>query len=122
MVFGTLLAILGIVLYQLADPKSFTALIPSGFGILLVLMGRLAGMSDKARMHAMHGAALIGLIGLIGGIVMAIRLDPNERPVGFWGNVIMAALSGIFVGLCVKSFIDARKARAAREHTEGPTV
>lgn len=114
MLFGTALAILGIVAYVITDRQSWTALIPSFIGIILVALGRVAGISDKARMHAMHGAALVGLIGLIGSAVRAIQTDPNEKPAPFWANVITAVLCAAFVALCVKSFIDARRARASK--------
>lgn len=110
MLFGALMTILGVTLYILAEPKSVTALIPAFIGVLLIGLG-MAARNEKARMHAMHGAALLGLIGLIGGIVMMVRIDPSVRPVGFYGNLAMAALSGVFLYMCVRSFIAARRAR-----------
>jgi hypothetical protein len=118
--FGTLLTILGIVLYSTStiDPKPPTALIPSALGLVLVLLGQIArGASDKVRMHVMHAAAVIGLVGLVGGIVriaMALPKYGTENPpsnLAVGGNVAMAVLCGLFLALCVMSFIDARRAR-----------
>ena len=47
MLFGTLLVILGGVLYGMAEVKSVTALIPSFFGIALIVLGVVARTGDK---------------------------------------------------------------------------
>jgi hypothetical protein len=111
-VFGLILIALGVGGY-LATMTSFTALIPAVLGLILLGLGMLA-RQEKMRMHAMHGAALIGLIGLLGGAAMVIRAllsDSAIRPVSFGMNIAMAVVCAVFVGLCVKSFIDARRRR-----------
>jgi hypothetical protein len=115
MSFGFLLTILGIVLFSLAGTKSLTALIPSYLGIALAILGLLA-RSEKLRMHAMHVAALLGLVGLLGGVVMGIVGLVHERPATVWGgSLAMAALCPAFLVLCVRSFIAARRARKQSE-------
>jgi multisubunit Na+/H+ antiporter MnhG subunit len=129
--FGVALTILGIVLYRTSEPEhqSLTALIPSVFGLALVLCGQIArGTSEKARMHAMHVAAMIGLIGLIGGIVLVVldvqkfggEQPPSTRALA--GKAALAVLCGVFVGWCVKSFIDARRARKRNAAGAAPTT
>jgi len=111
-VFGLILIVLGVGGY-LATMTSFTALIPAVLGLILLGLGMLA-RQEKMRMHAMHGAALIGLIGLLGGAAMIVRAllsDSAIRPVSFGMNIAMAVLCAVFLGLCVKSFIDARRRR-----------
>lgn len=118
MTFGALLIVLGGVLFGMAETKSVTALIPAFFGIVLIALGLVARRGDKARMHAMHGAALVGIIGFVFPLVRALpaALDGNMTlPVV--GQLIMSGLCGVFVILCVKSFIDARKARKQREQS-----
>lgn len=118
--FGSLLIILGGGLYGLSESRSPTSLIPAGFGLVLILCG-LVARNEKARMHAMHLAALIGLVGLVMPLVMVIRKYASTgefNPLSGGGQLAMAALSGIFLALCVKSFIDARRARKAREQAE----
>lgn len=65
-------------------------------------------------MHLMHLAALCGLLGALGGLGMAvpklIRGD-LERPLAIASQVSMGVVCLIFVILCVRSFIQARKAR-----------
>ena len=124
MLFGVVLVLLGIVLYAMSEPehKSLTAFIPSGFGLVLVLLGQIAqGDSEKRRMHTMHAAVLVGLVGMVVPAVMT-ALDiqkhyadpPAERlpsTLATTGKATMAVICCVFVGLCVKSFIDVRRAR-----------
>lgn len=117
-IFGVLLSALGVGLYAAAENKSVTALIPAFFGIALVLLGQIARAGgDKARMHTMHVAALIGLVGLAFPAYRAIAALARgaEVNLAIGGQLAMAALCGLFLALCVKSFIDARIARKRRE-------
>ena len=112
-VFGLLLGILGAAFYYATDMVSVTALIPTFFGVIFIVLGFLA-LSVKWRRHAMHGAALFGLIGLIVPAFMAVREygkgeEMNGKKVAELG--LMAALCGVFLVLCIKSFIDARRRR-----------
>jgi drug/metabolite transporter (DMT)-like permease len=117
---GLLLVVDGVIGYlqQEEGKASPTALIPAGIGAVLVLCGVLA-FQEKLRKHVMHLAAMIGLVGAIGGFMPLIR-QYNKK--GSFDPMMPAALSGeamilicaIFVGLCVRSFIAARKARTAK--------
>ena len=128
-VFGALLAVLGIVLYAMADPelkkewKAYTAFIPTAFGAVLIVIGQIAqGGSDKTRMHSMHAAALVGLIGLAIPAYRAIAAlaGGTELNLAISGQLVMAALCGIFLALCVKSFIDVRRARKQQQTAAEP--
>lgn len=115
MVFGALLVLLGGGLYF--ESRAPTALIPAYFGIALVVLGILA-RSDKLRMHAMHVAALLGLIGFAMPGYMVIKglvIDGKEFSLSLQGQAVMSVLCLVFLGLCVKSFIDSRRARRASE-------
>ena len=70
-------------------------------------------------MHAMHVAVLLALVGFggsVGGLVGAVKhlagTEP-ERVLATWGRAGMAVLCVIFVVAAVRSFIAARRARAA---------
>jgi uncharacterized membrane protein len=116
--FGVLLSILGCVIFALAEVKSPTALFPAYFGVALIILGVIA-RNEKARKHAMHLAAMLGLVGLVGGVVMGILALTRERPVTVWGGSLgMAALCGAFLFLCIKSFIAVRRAR--KQNTQTP--
>ncbi len=60
---GTLLVLIGIVGYGSSEvqPPPKTALIPAAFGVLLVVCGLLA-FNAAFRKHAMHLAAVVGLV------------------------------------------------------------
>src|SRR4051812_15590238 len=106
--FGIVLTILGPVLYAGSDlppERRATALIPSAFGIALVVCGVIA-RNDKARKHAMHFAALLGLVGFVMPLVMVIKkyaTDGEFKPLSGGGQLAMSALCGVFLALCVKS-------------------
>jgi len=117
--FGICLIIYGVFLYftQDSNPKSPTALIPVAFGGALFLLGLLASLKDALRKHAMHAAAMVGLIGCIGGLAMGLPklkiitgVEP-AHPKAVQGQIMLGLLCGVFVLMCVKSFIDARIAR-----------
>jgi len=110
--FGVLFTVLGLVGYFLPESRSFTALIPSGFGLALLILGFLA-RQDRLRMHVMHLAAVLGLIALVGAVVMIVVAIKNDipRPFAFAMFILMATDAAVFVGLCVESFIDARRRR-----------
>jgi hypothetical protein len=114
--FGGVLLALGIVGYAVTGAQSPTALIPSAFGLLLVLLGWLA-RRPRMRMHAMHAAALVGVIGFAGsfrGIGQVVRMLAGEtvkRPPAAIAQSIMAVVCLAFIGLTVRSFVAARLAR-----------
>src|SRR4051812_39760745 len=110
-VFGGLLTLLGggfFVALGLVFSRA-TALIPPGFGVILIGLGLIA-RSERWRMHAMHVAALLGLAGAVMPIVMLFvgGFAPGSK---LYENTAMAGLCAIFLALCVKSFINARRAR-----------
>jgi hypothetical protein len=121
--FGVLLTALGGGLYAASESKSITALIPSFFGLALIVLGIIARLGGEgARKHTMHVAALLGLVGLVFPAYRVIRALAGgaEVNLAIGGQIAMAVLCGVFLVLCVKSFIDARRARKARETQPTP--
>jgi hypothetical protein len=115
--FGVILLVLGIAGYFGTGMVSITALIPAVFGVLLLVLGVIARDPGK-RKHAMHFAAMVGLIGFagsVGGLIKFFSLlsgQPVERQSAVIAQAVMAILMIVFVGLCVRSFIEARRSRA----------
>ena len=114
--FGRLLIILGIIGYGYgfyAGNPSVTAMIPAFFGLALMILGHLSNAKESLRKHLMHVAVLIGLVGFI---VPLIRLVPKlgDFIFSFAAAMLisMSVLCLVFVALCVKSFIDARRSGA----------
>ncbi len=116
--FGVALVVLGLAGYFGTDRISITALIPAVFGALLILFGALA-RDDKRRKMAMHIAVTVGLLGFLGtasGLVdlpTVISGGTVARPAAVVSKSIMAVLMAVYVAMCVKSFIDARRRRAS---------
>ena len=115
---GALLIGLGVWSYiePVPEHRSVTALIPAFEGILLALCGALA-TKPNLRMHAMHVAAMVGTFGLLAAVGALIARRPHGLALVSMSS--MAALSLIFVVLCVRSFIAARKARLAEAGSVG---
>jgi len=118
--YGAILMALGIVGYFASGGESATALIPAAFGVLALAFGFMA-LNESYRMHAMHGVVLVGIIALLGsargvpGALTVITGGEVERPQAAIAQGIMAALSLVFVILCVNSFIQARRNRKKAE-------
>ncbi len=118
MVFGVLLMVLSAVAFALLHHGH--ALIPGGFGLLLVILGGLARTEDtKRRMLLMHVAVTIGLLGFLGtipGFIGVVKLalgQPVIRPDAAYVQAAMGTICFVFVALCVRSFVAARRTRTA---------
>jgi hypothetical protein len=117
-VFGALLVAISICFWLSMGTAQTAALHPAGIGVLLILSGALANTADaKRRMLWMHIAVTLGLIGFfITGIRAAIELAHGLASIanitGFYERVAIALVCLLFVGLCVRSFIAARRSRA----------
>jgi hypothetical protein len=110
--FGTLLAVLGVVGYVLSGFASVTALIPAFFGVLLILLG-LVARNERYRKHAMHAAAALALVGFLATLPRFLQgASAGQMSPAVISQGVMALLTGIFVVLCIKSFVDARRARS----------
>ncbi|HEX4067868.1 MAG TPA: hypothetical protein VHZ09_17745 [Acidobacteriaceae bacterium] len=120
--FAALLIALGLVGYLGSGSQHPTALIPAWFGVALAIFGFLAiSPSEGRRKLFMHVNVTIGLLGFLGGAVEGIRGYGKPPMLGSSHNLIsaetaklwMAALMLIYVLLCVRSFISARRQLAA---------
>ncbi|MDQ6786694.1 MAG: hypothetical protein M3033_07765 [Acidobacteriota bacterium] len=113
---GVLLILIGICgyLFSLIDGHtSLTALIPCAFGLLLVIFGFLAKSNENLRKHLMHAAVLVGLFGfIIPAWRLLSRMNDATVSLAVLSQAAMAIICLVFVILCVKSFIDARREKA----------
>jgi len=114
--FGVLMVVLGIWGFVATGSAHPTALIPTWFGLVLAIAGALAITENaKRRMLWMHVAVTVGLLGFIGALVRVIveyagaHGGPLAHPVAVEDQAAMAAICLVFVGLCVRSFIAARR-------------
>ena len=127
LVFALLLVLLGLGGYFGTGSLHPTALIPTWFGLALGIFGFLAISPNEGRRKLfMHINVTIALLGFLGAAVEVIRslvstMDLNAvmagaqpapvNPIALGSKIIMACLLLIYVGLCVRSFIAARRAR-----------
>ena len=116
--FGVLLILLGVSSYVLTGHKFPTSLIPVAFGILLSTFGSLAETPDsKRRMLFMHIAVTVGLLGFLAtapAVFQAFELFKGKLfpfPAAIEEKAAMSLLLLIYVILCVRSFITARRSR-----------
>jgi len=118
---GLLIAVtLGVIAYNQGF-QSVTVLIPSFIGAIIAFCGFLA-LDEKKRKHAMHAAVTVGLLGGLAcisqGAGQLMKLGTDKAPsidklASVW---ITGALCIVFVGLCIQSFIAARKQREAGQN------
>jgi uncharacterized membrane protein len=118
--YGVFFILMGLYGYFGISSESITALIPTFFGIPMLVFGWL-GLNEKYLKHAMHGAAvltLLGFAGTVSGLIKFFKMLGGvqpERPAAVIVQAIMAVLCFIFLVLAVKSFIDVRKNRNKNE-------
>ena len=115
-----MLIVLGAVYYFITGAAHPTALIPAGFGLLLLLCGALANSPDTKRvMLWMHIAVTVGFIGFLFPGFRAVKalagsaaLTPVKQTAAM-ESLIMAVVCGVFTALCVRNFLSNRIARPA---------
>ncbi len=126
-ILGLFLSACGAYFYFASETKSPTALIPSIIGVLFVVLGLLS-FQAKMRKHAMHFAALIGLIGFAGGAYKGFPNLPALFQDELTGKDFNKALSQsilafvclAFVILCINSFVQARLLRKQGVESSSP--
>ena len=94
-----------------------TALIPAALGVLIAAAG-LAARNPRLRMHAMHVAVLVALVGVLGCIPGVLRLPAlfagtADRPVAVVAQAVTFVVCLAFVVGAVRSFVEARRSRTA---------
>jgi hypothetical protein len=114
---AVLLVALGLIGYLGTGSLHPTALIPAWIGLALGIGGFLAiSPIERRRKLFMHINVTIALLGFIGSTVEAIRgyvhasslgLPPDE--IALASKITLAGLLLIYVILCVRSFIAARR-------------
>ena len=117
---GMILALLAAIAFALTGSNHPTALIPGAIGLLFVLFGALANSPDaKRRALWMHVAVTVGLlvfVMLTPAVVDLVRLARGSvlpHPIAVAEKAATSLLCLIFVILCVRSFIAARRGRIA---------
>jgi hypothetical protein len=119
LVIGGLLTALGVIAYTSPDllgtgkTHEPTALSPAVVGVLLMFTGLVSLVAPQMRKHAMHAAAILGLLGTLGGFMPMVLRKFDFSTAAVKVGLGMTVLSAVFLALCIKSFIDARRRREA---------
>ena len=118
LVFAVLFIVLGLVGFITTGSSHPTALIPAALGLLLGIFGALSlGPNPSRRKLFMHINVTLGLLGFLGTVMGFIQWFQMlagatvKNPPATESKAIMAILCLLYVALCVRSFIAARKAR-----------
>ena len=112
MVCGGILILSGIASYLISDTGSLTALIPSFFGIPLLIMGFLSNRNEANKHHYMHAAMVFALVSVLGGMrIFSIWSDASNLTL--LSHVILIIVGTIFMVAGILSFRHTRKSREA---------
>jgi hypothetical protein len=117
--FAILLVSLGLIGFLGTGAQHPTALIPTWIGLVLGIGGALAQSPDpKRRKLLMHINVTVALLGFLGSLGEIIRSSVKSASTGaapaaaaVFSKYALTALLLVYVILCVRSFIAARKAR-----------
>ena len=116
LVFAVLLIALGLVGFLGTGSEHPTALIPTWIGCALGVFGLLAiSKLERRRKLFMHINVTIGLVGFLGSIAEIVRSMVSSKGLdetaltAMLAKTAMAWLLLIYVMLCVRSFVAARR-------------
>ena len=112
---GLILIIWGLVAYFLQDSEnpSITAMIPSFFGMTLLLLGFLSIWNEVNRHHYMHASMVLALLMFLGG-VRVFPIDDEMSNLAISSHLILMLSGVVFIVIGIKSF---RFARLSAEST-----
>lgn len=118
LVFAVVLIALGLIGFIGTGSTHPTALIPAALGVLLGIFGALAVSPNESRrklfMHINVTLGLLGFLGTVMGLVQWFQMLAGatvKNPPATESKAAMALICLIYVALCVRSFIAARRVR-----------
>ena len=111
-IYGIFLVVWGVVVTIFSYSQSITSLIPTIFGLTIIILSFLAKKFPNRKKLFMHIVVLIGFIVFLGGLDLIRGLIQGNIFVNLWASSskFMMMISGLlFIILCIKSFIFNRK-------------
>ena len=106
---GLILIIWAVFSYFASGSSSFTALIPSFFGMPLFILGVLSNRDESRRHHYMHASMIFALFSAFGGLRLFQLEDPSNLALA--SHIILLIVGVIFMVGGILSFRHARKLR-----------
>ena len=111
-IYGIFLIVWGVAVTIFSDSQSITSLIPTIFGLAIIILSFFAKKIPNRKKLFMHIVVLIGFIIFLGGLDLIRGLIQGNIFVNLWASSskFMMMISGLlFIILCIKSFIFNRK-------------
>ena len=109
MLSGSILILWGFFSYIASDSGSYTALIPSFFGVPLLILGFLSTRNESNKHHYMHASMIVALISVLGGFRIFQIEDASNLTLA--SHLILLVVGIIFMVGGILSFRHARKLR-----------
>tara|TARA_X000001036_G_scaffold95947_1_gene88669 strand:- start:1908 stop:2321 length:414 start_codon:yes stop_codon:yes gene_type:complete len=109
---GGFLVIFGIIAYFYSGQSSFTALIPSIFGLGILIPGYVAYSNTEMAKHAMHVTAVFALLGTLGSLDSILGFLDGKYSLANISKGVLLIVCGEYLYFCILSF---RAARIKRE-------
>ena len=104
------IALISMSAWGYVDTNSFTALIPSFFGIILLILGTMLTNEKLVKLSA-HLVVLFTLLILLALVVQVLPGVVERGGIGLVRVILMITTSSIAMTVFIKSFIDNRKSR-----------
>ncbi len=111
-IYGIFLVVWGVVVTIFSYSQSITSLIPTIFGLTIIILSFLAKKIPNRKKLFMHIVVLVGFIIFLGGLDLIRGLIQGNIFVNLWASSskFMMMISGLsFIILCINSFIFNRK-------------
>ena len=109
---GGFLVLFGIIAYIYSGQASVTALIPSIFGLGILVPGYVAYYNSEMAKHAMHVTAVFALIGILGSLDSILGFLDGEYSLANISKGVLLIICGEYLYFCILTF---RAARIKRE-------
>ena len=104
------IALISMSAWGYVDTNSFTALIPSFFGIILLILGTMLTNEKLVKLSA-HLVVLFTLLILLALVIQVLPGVYERGGIGLIRVILMISTSSIAMIIFIKSFIDNRKSR-----------
>lgn len=115
--FGLILLVVSLATYAAADDPPFIALLPAFLGLLALACGVASVVKKNLRMHFMHVAVLLALVGvvvplwlMVQFLAVELRGDEGLKAIRIFVTV---TVSGLYLYAAIQSFVAARRKRKA---------
>ena len=109
---GGFLVIVGIFAYLYSGQSSVTALIPSIFGLGILIPGYVAYYNPEMSKHALHVTAVFALLGALGSLDSILGFIDGNFSLANNSKGVLLIVCGEYLYFCILSF---RAARIKRE-------